>query len=220
MSATTTTVQPLELELKGPYHPPPSRSRRVLLVDTPGFDHTTSSDYAVRPSFANGIFSQGVDAVLYFHSMTHDVVSREMKQDIQVLANLCGSQAANIVTIVTTRWDVEHGVDHQARLKTLRETLWKPLLGGGATLRHIHALGATSDVFMEALKNVGETPVKLLLQEELIDRGRAFHKTKAGRCIPNLKDTVKVWEKSGRRIDEVPVVNTTPREDGQNKETV
>jgi hypothetical protein len=144
--------------------------------------------------------------------MTHDVVSQEMKQDIQVLANLCGSQAANIVTIVTTRWDVEHGVDHQARLKTLRETLWKPLLGGGATLRHIHALGAASDVFMEALKNVGETPVKLLLQEELIDRGRAFHKTKAGRCIPNLKDTVKAWEKSGRRIDEVPVVNTTPRE--------
>ena len=112
--------------------------------------------------------------------MTHGVVSHEMKQDIQVLANLCGAQAVKIITIVTTRWDVEQGVDHQARLNTLRETLWKPLLNSGADLKHIRTLGNRSEVFMKVLESIQEPPRKLLLQEELVDRGRAFHKTKAG----------------------------------------
>ena len=114
---------------------------------------------------------------------------------------MCGLPAADIITIVTTKWDRVRDSDGRARLRALEQGLWAPLLRGGSRVEHLRQREGEgyADVFRGALTRVGQGPVKIRLLQELVDEQRLLEKTEAGRRVPGLENTERNAKKGKRK---------------------
>jgi hypothetical protein len=64
-------------------------------------------------------------------------VSPTVQLGVTVLSKMCGLPAADIITIVTTKWDRVRDSDGRARLRALEKGLWAPLLREGSQVKHL-----------------------------------------------------------------------------------
>ncbi|KAJ3520879.1 hypothetical protein NMY22_g12548 [Coprinellus aureogranulatus] len=84
-----------------------SDNQEVILVDTPGLDHTELDNSEIQKRISAWLTLSSrkgvsVDAALYFHDMKADLVSYTMREDIKLLKTCC---ALEKVTVATTKWD-------------------------------------------------------------------------------------------------------------------
>ncbi|KAJ3524824.1 hypothetical protein NMY22_g10835 [Coprinellus aureogranulatus] len=154
LGSTTEEVQELELTR---IH----RGRRVLLIDTPGMEHTHIPDADVTKkidTWLDNLRSKRVTvgAVIYLLDVSCDVSQTKLQTDIDMLKSLCGSESSLPVAVATTKWG---RVLNDGEGEIARETTLKSLWGLGEPAR-VHNQKSAVDVFEKVLKKAmaSDTP--------------------------------------------------------------
>ncbi|KAJ2936725.1 hypothetical protein H1R20_g367, partial [Candolleomyces eurysporus] len=171
-----------------PLHP--TKYPGLVLVDTPGLDHTTLSDVDVFKNIAVWLctwYNDGwrVLQVLYVHNISSDWVSPTMQLDFKVFENLCGTAgfSEGRATIVTFKWDRVTPEVGKARSKQLKETLWSDAIERGCLQANVMTLDDALEVIKKPTPGTRDEPPSLaIVQEMVVDRLRPLA-TSAGRCI-------------------------------------
>ncbi|KAG1740783.1 P-loop containing nucleoside triphosphate hydrolase protein [Suillus paluster] len=185
---------------------PSDPSRRVVLVDTPGFDDTFMDDSVVLSRIAVWLASSyGNDmklaGVLYIHDISQPRLSGVSHNNLDTFRKLCGEHAEKNVIIATTKWgEVTQEVGERCE-QQLKSTTWKKMVENGSQVARFDGSRKSAwDVMMPILANNAAVGA-LRIQEELVDLGRMIPETDAGRA---LRVTLKgVAEAHKRAVEEL-----------------
>ncbi|KAF9645063.1 hypothetical protein BDM02DRAFT_3156987 [Thelephora ganbajun] len=160
--------------------------RRVVLIDTPGFDDTTKSDTEILKNIATFLattYENGsrLAGLIYVHRISDRRFSGIAGRNFRMFRELCGEASLKNVVLVTNMWgEVSHDIG-EAREKELTSVFLKPALDKGARMvRHHGTEQSTHDVIRQIMNN---HPVVLQIQRELVDEHKDITNTAAGEVI-------------------------------------
>lgn len=129
--------------------------------------------------------------MLYLHRITDNRIGGVSRRSFNVFRKLCGDGALKNVVIVTNMWNKVRPVEGEARELELMKSdrFFKPALDKGARVfRHDNTTLSAQNIICSVL---GNTPMPLAIQYELVDLSRHFHSTGAGReILHGLGETV------------------------------
>ncbi|KAF9781313.1 P-loop containing nucleoside triphosphate hydrolase protein, partial [Thelephora terrestris] len=159
--------------------------RRVVLIDTPGFDDTSKSDTDVLKliaAFLETSYERGskLAGVLYFHRISDFRMTGLSRKNFSMFRKLCGDNALQNVVIVTNMWgevDPQTGNEREAELRG-EDIFFKPVLEKGSQMaRHENTVPSAETIIRLILNN---HPMPLRIQEELVDEHMDISDTGAG----------------------------------------
>ncbi|KAL2880203.1 hypothetical protein SGCOL_004590 [Colletotrichum sp. CLE4] len=183
-----------------------SPNQTVYLIDTPGFDDTDISDTEVLRAIAhwlNESYKKKVllRGILYFHRITDVRMTGSAKKNILMFKKLCGNNALQNVALVTSMWDQVLKEDGGRREKQLIETpqYWGYMVSKGSiTLRHDNTVASALAIVRHLADGEGD-PVKLDVQDEMIDRQKLLDQTEAWQELEAARiEEHKKWETKQR----------------------
>ncbi|KAJ2936891.1 hypothetical protein H1R20_g205, partial [Candolleomyces eurysporus] len=214
------------------------QGRRIILVDTPGFDDTYTGNGRILIRLSQWLeksYRRGklIGGIIYIHNISNDSFPHSALKNLDIFTKLCGEKAMNLVRLVTTKWErldtVRQGED---RLSELQESFWKPLIEDGALTHqvrpengpHFHypppTLSSTDSITFEdpwgiitnILTFTDERDRKIQIQDELVSQRRFLIETEAGQSVgSSLNNTLKELKKEKRRGQESAAI--CPAED-------
>ncbi|CAL1717188.1 unnamed protein product [Somion occarium] len=182
--------------------------RRIILVDTPGFDDTTVSDTDILKLIALHLqttYEQGVtlSGILYLHRISDFRVGGISRRNFSMFRKLCGDETLKNVLIVTTMWglvDPERGTARERELAS-DDILFKPVIEKGAQMvRHDNTPERAKDILRRIIKN---RPQVLRIQRELVDEKKDISETGAGAELGR-----ELAELARKHRDELKVIQT------------
>ncbi|KAG2110890.1 P-loop containing nucleoside triphosphate hydrolase protein, partial [Suillus discolor] len=167
--------------------------KRVVLVDTPGFDDTTKSDTDVLKMIAaylQTIYEHGtrLAGVIYMHRISDFRMGGTSKRNFKIFRELCGESSLKNVIIVTNMWSEvkrEIGEAREAELAS-KDKFFKPVLEKGARmLRHDGTLESAHTTLRYLINSQAAT---LRIQQEIVNEHKPIEKTAAGAEIRRALD--------------------------------
>ncbi|TFK20429.1 hypothetical protein FA15DRAFT_759362 [Coprinopsis marcescibilis] len=186
--------------------------RRVVLVDTPGFDDSQVTWLATS-------YSQHmkVAGVIYMYPIFGGRFSHSDQTNVSIFKKMCGLNAMPRVTIATSKWDVGKLDSLETREKELKEKLREMIERGACTARFAQSTDTdpgqypgpnytASGVLEEVLerliareKSQSEfDDMVLSLQDQIVNKGKDLPKTDAARELKKkLKELIKEYKTSG-----------------------
>lgn len=190
------------------FHPftlPDIPNRRIVLIDTPGFNDTTRTDTSILSEIA-GWLAEDVKlaGIVYLHRIQDNRVSRSAAKNIDLFRELCGTEGLGGVVLATTMWDalpLEKAEAREAELKGKRE-FWGELVEGGCRVMRQDGGRASAEGIVSCLVERGRE-VALRVQEEMAE-GVPLHETGAGSVLEaGLRREIKGYEEEVERLREV-----------------
>ncbi|KAF4565300.1 hypothetical protein EYR36_001870 [Pleurotus pulmonarius] len=181
LEACSTEIQAVEIDYE---------KQKVVLVDTPGFDDTHTSDTKVLNMIANWLkdtYNNKVKltGIVYMHRITDNRMAGAPLKNLKLFANLCGTIAAEGVAMTTTMWDIVDSPEvGRKREKELRTHYWKPILDHGARMERFNSedgQGAAWKIIRRLCRR--PPPGSLLIQQEMVNLQRPLCETAAGRTL-------------------------------------
>ncbi|KAL4078826.1 P-loop containing nucleoside triphosphate hydrolase protein [Scleroderma yunnanense] len=155
---------------------------RVVLVDTPGFNHTNISDLEILKLIADWLVkTKGklLSGLLYFHRISDDFINGSLSKNLRVFQKLCGDNAMSHVVLTTTMWDEVDETFGKERLEELRESDWRAMIERGSrTFRYLNTQESAQELLLQL---VGNKRCKLQLQKEMGGNRMQILKTSAAR---------------------------------------
>ncbi|TFK28454.1 hypothetical protein FA15DRAFT_665424 [Coprinopsis marcescibilis] len=189
--------------------------RRLILVDTPGFDDTYADDAEIlrrigvwlAASYANGTSLAGV---IYLHDINQKRMLGSTRLNLKMFERLVGKDSLPTVSLVTTQWEtvrVQAGVDRE---KELSAEFWTDALKGGATVSRVQKTPEHPKPHLDVVENVlrrhFESKAKaraLLIQQELVDKERIIPLTTAGQELKySLQHVLELQKQLGDSVDD------------------
>ncbi|KAH6905956.1 P-loop containing nucleoside triphosphate hydrolase protein [Coprinopsis sp. MPI-PUGE-AT-0042] len=122
-----------------PVHFPLLQGRRLLLVDTPGFDDTFSDDSEILERIAAWLAQaynekMHIAGIVYLHDVSTKRMFGSTRTNLKLFTKLCGGQFFSKVVLVTSQWDCIQEATGIRREEDLRTGVWKDLCAHGATV--------------------------------------------------------------------------------------
>ncbi|TFK24900.1 hypothetical protein FA15DRAFT_388311 [Coprinopsis marcescibilis] len=117
--------------------------RRIVLLDTPGFDDGSVGDFEILRRVAHWVaasYSQDVQvaAFLYIYPIYPGRFTRSEGKNLQMFSKLCGPSLMPRVMLATSNWHrqsrLEPGQDLPARENELKTKFWEKILKAGASI--------------------------------------------------------------------------------------
>ncbi|KAJ2914235.1 hypothetical protein MD484_g6179, partial [Candolleomyces efflorescens] len=167
---------------------PQLRSRRLVLVDTLGFDHLGfSNEETLRritvwlaSSYSNQIKVAGV---VYLHSIAGGRFTDSHASGFEIFKSICGEDSLPTIVLATTRTEICSPAQRSEREGHLRAEVWKGMLDHPpkATMTRLENSSSSA---LEVVKIIltsmnGVTP--LLIQRQIVDDKKSYNKTDAAR---------------------------------------
>ncbi|KAF8896188.1 P-loop containing nucleoside triphosphate hydrolase protein [Infundibulicybe gibba] len=200
-------AQPFELD-----------GRRVVLIDTPGFDDTTKSDADVLrmiAAFLATTYENGktLSGVLYLHRISDFRMGGISTRNFKMFRELCGEDTLKNVIILTNMWGEvsrEVGEARESELAT-RDIFFKPVLDKGAQLRrHTNTIESAHNVLRYLINN---HPLSLKIQRELTAAGSELnrelmeqakkHRQELKQLEEEMKEAIRTKDEETRKELEV-----------------
>ncbi|KAG5219504.1 P-loop containing nucleoside triphosphate hydrolase protein [Salix suchowensis] len=192
--------------------------RQISLIDTPGFDDTTKSDFDVLNAIA---FLSAVIQARYKARRNNLPASHlDIRMGgistrcFRMFRELCGETTFKNIVIVTNMWgQVSQTVGNAREAELASDTLFfKPVLDKGAQLlRHDNTADGARNILRRIIKN---HPLPLLVQTDLVDRRLDLSGTSAA----NALDCAVNKQKEKHRIELTRVRQA--KDEGQEKPRV
>ncbi|KAH8797175.1 P-loop containing nucleoside triphosphate hydrolase protein [Flagelloscypha sp. PMI_526] len=157
--------------------------RPVTLIDTPGFDDTTKSDFTILKMISDFLpkqYDEGTKlaGIIYIHRISDVRFTGMSAKNFRMFRELCGETTLKNVVIVTNRWGEVTEELGQAREAQLAGEFFKAVLEkGGRMLRNSNTLESAHDIVRAILKN---QPAPLQIQTEMVDEKKDISQTAAG----------------------------------------
>ncbi|KZP04408.1 hypothetical protein FIBSPDRAFT_806838, partial [Athelia psychrophila] len=165
------------------------QDRRVVLLDTPGFDDTTKSNTDILKmiaAFLASTYAQGATlrGVIYMHRIGDVRMGGIAVRNFSMFRKLCGDKSLKNVAIVTNFWsevDPAKGAAREAELRSDDMFFKPPILDKqGKLLRHDGTLDRAQMIVTEIMKNL---PIALNIQVQLVDEHKSILDTTAGTML-------------------------------------
>ncbi|KAJ3509702.1 hypothetical protein NMY22_g16205 [Coprinellus aureogranulatus] len=169
--------------------PFPVDGRKVVLVDTPGFDDTTRSDSEIlkliadflATSYQNGYKLTGL---LFIHRISDFRMGGISLKNFKTFRKLCGEATLRNVIIVTNMWGEvtpELGAQREHELSTSPDFFLPALDKGAKMMRHLN----TSQSGITIVKHIlgSNNPMALQIQTEIVEERKDVSQTAAAEEI-------------------------------------
>lgn len=172
-------------------------TRRVYLIDTPGFDDTNRSDTDVLKDVAFFLANAykttvQLSGIIYLHRITDDRMSGSGLRNLKMFKKLCGEDAYKRVVLGTTMWgnlngpnlSYDTGVKREEELLT-RKDWWGLMRDRGSTVFRHDGSKECAMKLVESMIERGyqDGPVLLNIQKEMIDDKKSLEDTAAGQEV-------------------------------------
>ncbi|KAF8064965.1 P-loop containing nucleoside triphosphate hydrolase protein [Lyophyllum atratum] len=181
--------------------------RRIVVIDTPGFDDTTIDDREILRRIAVWL-ARSYDAnmklagVIYLHEITQPRMLGTARRNLDMFNKLCGAEATKQVILTTTKWsDVTKDVGER-REKQLKDNYWKHMLDLGSSMTRFDATQRSARRVINTIlaKDVLDA---VQIQQELGDIDRILAETEAGRTLRyTLKELLEIQKRVGAQLRE------------------
>ena len=199
--------------------------KRVILIDTPGFDDTSKSDADVLKMIAAFLAATSVhtglrrfsisrtelfnryekgfklSGVIYIHRISDKRFTGIAGRNFNMFRELCGDEALKNVVLVTNMWGEVSPEDGQDRENELSSDFFKPVLDKGARMtRHHNTTESAHGVVRGFIEN---DPVALQIQRELVDEHKDIIDTAAGEVVNReLNEQMRRHQDELRKVQE------------------
>jgi len=173
-------------------NPPPWKGRRVIIVDTPGFD-AYEDDVEILRRIAVWLASSyeakmTLGGVIYLLSIA-DRMMRTTRKNLDMLRQLCGDKTLSKVVFGTTKWGEVDECIGEGRERQLAETFWGSMSASGSQMLRFDNTEISAQVFLHTIlgqsKFGGNRKILndniLRFQKEIVDLERKMPDTKAGK---------------------------------------
>ena len=177
---------------------PPRENDRLNLIDTPGFDDTIETDFAILTTIATWLkdscvvlqvykqyrliryhsYKQGatLGGVIYLHDITAPRFEGPARRNLETFRNLCGKDALDHVVLGTTKWGL--GVPgSEENHRELVTNYWKPLIDMGAQVRRFDGSRESAQSLIDAIIS---TPFEQPLNQTVLQIESAMPSPRAG----------------------------------------
>ncbi|PVF99679.1 hypothetical protein CPB86DRAFT_756523 [Serendipita vermifera] len=202
--------------------------KAVVLLDTPGFDDTKSSDFDILEQIADYMArtyqeNKLLDGILYFHNISSMRMGGIAVRNLRMFESLCGNDPLKSVVVVTNMWgllpDAQIGYQREKELKEDKDFFGHVLGGGASLMRHNHTKESTHQILSKVL-NVGNQENKLTIQAEMVDEDLRLEETSAAAEL--IRDFDAMIQNLRRRIEreERAMAGASPRERRQRQKTI
>ncbi|KAK4442919.1 P-loop containing nucleoside triphosphate hydrolase protein [Podospora aff. communis PSN243] len=165
-------------------------SKRVTLIDTPGFNDTILSDMEVLDQIGDWLadkYQQGqlLTGILYLHPADLPRMSGAAMRNLEMFKSLCGKENLDRVVLGMTFWDRVDKQVGEARKKELssRPDFWGNMISQGSVIRILSTDAAKSRQLVLDMVQKGGGSAPLQIQRELVDEGKYLDKTTAGNVV-------------------------------------
>ncbi|KAF8129490.1 P-loop containing nucleoside triphosphate hydrolase protein [Boletus edulis] len=157
----------------------------VVLVDTPGFDHTSKSDLDVLNMISDWLDSSYkqkklLSGILYLHRITDNRMAGTPLKNLRVFRKLCGEDALDKVYLITTMWDEVEQSTGERRLEELKEDYWKSMIIQGTQVACCRNDDDSMNNLVQQILSQEATRKALRLQQEIADQQKELIETQAG----------------------------------------
>ena len=179
-----------------------SLGRRIVLVDSPGFDDTYLSDLDILKLIANWLKQTWVfkylhlhlfnfippssyqggkvlSGLLYLHRISDNRMGNSPLRLLEMFKNICGEDAFQNVILVTTMWDEVTPEQGTLREQELQCAFWKDMLALGARMERSYNTKESAEQIVSKFRP--ETGRPLLMQTEMVVERKPLSETTAGR---------------------------------------
>ncbi|PVG00610.1 P-loop containing nucleoside triphosphate hydrolase protein [Serendipita vermifera] len=188
------------------------KGRKLVLVDTPGFDDTDVPDVVILKRIGDWLKKkylkkEALAGVIYLHRISDNRFSGSAKRNLKTFQALCGPDYSPRIALVTTHW-AEEGTRRYnqdvIRHETFEQRWWKGLSAKGA---RIFALLDDTPYYAEPIlddilhiRGRGET---VLMQDEVGKDKKKVAKTTAGKELDSgITDRIKQLEEEKSRLQQ------------------
>ncbi|KAG8849244.1 hypothetical protein FS842_001075 [Serendipita sp. 407] len=182
--------------------------RKVVLVDTPGFDDTYKSDTEILTMIASFLVKTytnnlKLDTILYLHRIIDTRMTGSLLKNLKLFVSLCGVQSMPTVTIVTTMWSNANAERGEDREQELKEKMWFDMIKNGCDVKQF------TGTFESALEIIAPPtttapPKGPLLSTEIVTQKKKLKATAAGNELSKeIKNLIKQRKEASRKLQEL-----------------
>ncbi|KAF5321519.1 hypothetical protein D9619_000408 [Psilocybe cf. subviscida] len=166
--------------------------RRLILVDTPGFDDTYVEDSEILRRISVWLAasyndSMKIAGVIFLHEISQVRMRGTARRNTDVFKKLCGEDIMQYVALCTTMWEGVSLETGNARENQLRDTYWKDMTDEGAQIMRIRRESASAWRAVNAIltrhKGGLEDFTIMSIQKELVDLQKLLPDTEAGKSL-------------------------------------
>ncbi|PPR03423.1 hypothetical protein CVT24_012692 [Panaeolus cyanescens] len=156
--------------------------RRIIFVDTPGFDDTNLADFLILQMITQWLsktYSANVklSGILFFHRISDNRMGSTAIHHLEVFLNLCGNSSLANVVLVSNMWDELKEEIAVEREKHLKSVYWNQLIQHGARTARHDATAASCRRIVDLILKAPRNKTTLLIQNEMVDKQLPFHST-------------------------------------------
>ncbi|KAF8065329.1 P-loop containing nucleoside triphosphate hydrolase protein [Lyophyllum atratum] len=163
--------------------------RRIVVIDTPGFDDTYINNREILRRIAVWLArsynaSMKLAGIIYLHKITNNRVAGTTRNNFDLFEKLCGKNASEKIVLVTTMWSLVSKEAGERREEQLRGKFWKDMLALGSTMIRLD----DSDMQRSAQNIIKFILTKdildhLQIQYEMVDLDKLLEETEAARLL-------------------------------------
>ncbi|KAJ2915299.1 hypothetical protein MD484_g5094, partial [Candolleomyces efflorescens] len=175
-------------------------NRRLVLVDTPGFNDTHEGEYEILRRISVWLASVyeeknmqvKIAGLVYLHNISQNRMGKMSRLSHDLFGKICGSAALETVVMASTHWDVLLHCNPRAgplREGELKE-FWAESLSRGAVYKRIGATDPRRDIEGIIDLILEKHAVVTRVQEELVEQGKRVAETEAAQT---LRETLESW---------------------------
>ena len=181
----------------------PIRDRRVIFVDTPGFDDTLRTDTEVLREIVNWLnvtYAQNIKmtGIVYLHGVNVPRVTGSAHTNMRLFRELCGDESMASVVLATTHWS--HSPGERAAQELRHEQLvaddafWRRMERNGACIFKHDRGGTSARAIVHYLLDRGSQPgssrMNLRVQREMAE-GRTLDQTAVGMALERRMEEMR-----------------------------
>ena len=101
-------------------------------------------------------------------------------RNLAMFKKLCGQDCFRNVVLITTMWDEVDGQEGSLRRRELERKFWGSMIRNGSRMLPFHN---TKESAWEVIAQLGGSKQPLLIQDEMVNQGKPFSATSAGRVV-------------------------------------
>jgi len=183
----------------------PDSTRRIIVVDTPGFDDTNIEDREILRRIAVWL-AHSYDAdmklagIIYLHEITQSRMLGAARRNLDMFQKLCGKDATRNVILATTKWSEISPELGERREKQLRGEHWQDMLLLGSRMRRFESTQTSARYIIDdILARNAVDPT--LIQFELVRIDKFLAETEAGRTLRyTLVELLEAQKKAAEQL--------------------
>ncbi|KAF9004231.1 hypothetical protein BDQ17DRAFT_1305004 [Cyathus striatus] len=168
---------------------PDGSGRKVIMVDTPGFDDSERTDYEVLKDIVNWLadtYRQDIvlTGILQLHSIAEVRMLGTPRKNLDVFRRLCGEDGLKNVILTTTYWDKVPSNIAEMRESELKSVFWGHMIEHGCRINRFYPPTTKTAWSLVSSFDNNARQLALTVQTEMTIQKKKLRQTSAFGALP------------------------------------